>query len=198
MQATYIQQPTIRNDEMCRNCLFVYFVWPTNFRKKGTWARHQTSGPIWNHAVFRPFTLIRGRQKIPKTEWFQTWYIIVSILYTLSIVADSGGSSYLHASGKHRMLRHQQLQQEDHDSRRASSRGIIPKAKVKTVKMTFVIVFGEFIIASHQAKPFFCFMKVFLLHHTGGKFLENGLKEEIQTLYHKNILTWHMQILCLR
>jgi Orotate phosphoribosyltransferase len=96
------------------------------------------------------------------------------------------------------MLRHQQLQQEDHDSRRASSRGIIPKAKVKTVKMTFVIVFGEFIIASHQAKPFFCFMKVFLLHHTGGKFLENGLKEEIQTLYHKNILTWHMQILCLR
>jgi hypothetical protein len=44
------------------------------------------------------------------------------------------------------MLRHQQLQQEDHDSRRASSRGIIPKAKVKTVKMTFVIVFGEFLI----------------------------------------------------
>ncbi|XP_023310338.1 cardioacceleratory peptide receptor-like [Anoplophora glabripennis] len=30
---------------------------------------------------------------------------------------------------------------EDHDSRRASSRGIIPRAKIKTVKMTFVIVF---------------------------------------------------------
>ncbi|KAG8268735.1 Neuropeptide S receptor [Homalodisca vitripennis] len=29
----------------------------------------------------------------------------------------------------------------DHDSRRASSRGLIPRAKVKTVKMTFVIVF---------------------------------------------------------
>ena len=28
------------------------------------------------------------------------------------------------------------------DSRRASSRGIIPRAKIKTVKMTFVIVFG--------------------------------------------------------
>ncbi|GLV39251.1 Crustacean cardioactive peptide receptor [Carabus blaptoides fortunei] len=32
-------------------------------------------------------------------------------------------------------------QYEDHDTRRASSRGIIPKAKIKTVKMTFVIVF---------------------------------------------------------
>jgi hypothetical protein len=46
------------------------------------------------------------------------------------------------------MLRHQELQQEDHDSRRASSRGIIPKAKVKTIKMTFVIVFGKFLIDS--------------------------------------------------
>ena len=30
---------------------------------------------------------------------------------------------------------------EGHESRRASSRGLIPKAKVKTVKMTFVIIF---------------------------------------------------------
>ncbi|KAG5876293.1 hypothetical protein JTB14_032520 [Gonioctena quinquepunctata] len=30
---------------------------------------------------------------------------------------------------------------EEHDCRRASSRGIIPRAKIKTVKMTFVIVF---------------------------------------------------------
>lgn len=29
------------------------------------------------------------------------------------------------------------------DTRRASSRGLIPKAKIKTVKMTFVIVFGK-------------------------------------------------------
>ncbi|XP_033611290.1 cardioacceleratory peptide receptor-like [Cryptotermes secundus] len=54
---------------------------------------------------------------------------------------SGSSSSYVRTSGKHRMLRLQQLQQEDHDSRRASSRGIIPKAKVKTIKMTFVIVF---------------------------------------------------------
>merc|ERR1719251_880689 len=30
---------------------------------------------------------------------------------------------------------------EDIETRRASSRGLIPKAKVKTIKMTFVIVF---------------------------------------------------------
>lgn len=30
------------------------------------------------------------------------------------------------------------------DTRRASSRGIIPKAKVKTVKMTFIIVLGKY------------------------------------------------------
>lgn len=34
--------------------------------------------------------------------------------------------------------------ESDPDCRRASSRGLIPKAKVKTIKMTFVIVFGEF------------------------------------------------------
>lgn len=33
---------------------------------------------------------------------------------------------------------------DDQESRRASSRGIIPRAKIKTVKMTFVIVFGEY------------------------------------------------------
>lgn len=35
---------------------------------------------------------------------------------------------------------------EDQESRRASSRGIIPRAKIKTVKMTFVIVFGKLYI----------------------------------------------------
>lgn len=30
------------------------------------------------------------------------------------------------------------------DTRRVSSRGLIPRAKIKTVKMTIVIVFGEF------------------------------------------------------
>lgn len=33
---------------------------------------------------------------------------------------------------------------EEHDIRRSSSRGIIPKAKIKTVKMTFVIVLGQY------------------------------------------------------
>lgn len=32
----------------------------------------------------------------------------------------------------------------DRGSRRASSRGIIPRAKIKTVKMTIVIVIGNF------------------------------------------------------
>ena len=31
--------------------------------------------------------------------------------------------------------------EQEQESRRASSRGLIPKAKVKTVKMTFVIIF---------------------------------------------------------
>jgi hypothetical protein len=47
----------------------------------------------------------------------------------------------------------------DNDFKRASSRGIIPKAKIKTVKMTFVIVFGTFchscIIFKHYLKHYF-------------------------------------------
>ena len=39
--------------------------------------------------------------------------------------------------------RRRKIALESDDSRRASSRGLIPKAKVKTIKMTFVIVFGE-------------------------------------------------------
>ena len=35
------------------------------------------------------------------------------------------------------------LQQDEHSCRRASSRGLIPRAKIKSVKMTFVIVFGK-------------------------------------------------------
>lgn len=36
-----------------------------------------------------------------------------------------------------------QIDISDPDSRRASSRGLIPRAKIKSVKMTFVIVFGK-------------------------------------------------------
>ncbi|XP_065219480.1 cardioacceleratory peptide receptor-like isoform X2 [Planococcus citri] len=42
---------------------------------------------------------------------------------------------------------------EDYESRRASSRGLIPRAKVKTIKMTFVIVFVFIICWS----PYFIF-----------------------------------------
>merc|ERR1719228_865279 len=37
--------------------------------------------------------------------------------------------------------RRQRIVLEDAETRRASSRGLIPKAKVKTIKMTFVIIF---------------------------------------------------------
>lgn len=43
-------------------------------------------------------------------------------------------------------------QDHDHDSRRASSRGLIPRAKVKTVKMTFVIVFGKYTFHYNNCK----------------------------------------------
>jgi hypothetical protein len=43
---------------------------------------------------------------------------------------------------------------EDQESRRASSRGIIPRAKIKTVKMTFVIVFGKFSKKNFYLPPF--------------------------------------------
>jgi len=34
---------------------------------------------------------------------------------------------------------------DENETRRASSRGLIPKAKVKTVKMTFVVIFGKYV-----------------------------------------------------
>jgi hypothetical protein len=34
-------------------------------------------------------------------------------------------------------------EEEERGSRRASSRGIIPRAKIKSVKMTLVIVIGQ-------------------------------------------------------
>merc|ERR1711892_534129 len=37
--------------------------------------------------------------------------------------------------------RRQRIALDDAETRRASSRGLIPKAKVKTIKMTFVIIF---------------------------------------------------------
>uniref|UniRef100_A0A2A4JWG3 G-protein coupled receptors family 1 profile domain-containing protein n=1 Tax=Heliothis virescens TaxID=7102 RepID=A0A2A4JWG3_HELVI len=45
-------------------------------------------------------------------------------------------------SRRTKTLRNGQIE-SDPDSRRASSRGLIPRAKIKSVKMTFVIVFGQ-------------------------------------------------------
>lgn len=45
---------------------------------------------------------------------------------------------------KSRSYAHGRKLNEELDGRRASSRGLIPRAKIKTVKMTFVIVFGEY------------------------------------------------------
>lgn len=55
----------------------------------------------------------------------------MSFLYEPDVVGDDH---------RNRQSRHVN---EENDCRRASSRGIIPRAKIKTVKMTFVIVFGE-------------------------------------------------------
>ena len=46
--------------------------------------------------------------------------------------------------------RRQRLALEDAENRRTSSRGLIPRAKVKTIKMTFVIIFGEWITTKHR------------------------------------------------
>ncbi|XP_068084322.1 cardioacceleratory peptide receptor-like [Anabrus simplex] len=72
--------------------------------------------------------------------------LIISACYTVIVLTIWSKSKLLTPTGRprsstrndHRTLRHQQ---EDQDSRRASSRGLIPRAKIKTVKMTFVIVF---------------------------------------------------------
>ncbi|RZF46438.1 hypothetical protein LSTR_LSTR012513 [Laodelphax striatellus] len=71
--------------------------------------------------------------------------IIVSTIWSKSshiVVVDNvhkRNNKGLFDKSSHHHHHHHHL--HDHDSRRASSRGLIPKAKVKTVKMTFVIVF---------------------------------------------------------
>ena len=46
--------------------------------------------------------------------------------------------------------RRQRLAIEEAETRRTSSRGLIPRAKVKTIKMTFVIIFGEWTTTKHR------------------------------------------------
>lgn len=66
---------------------------------------------------------------------------------------STGVSSSISRGTNHDSNNHQQSQSQsagqqpssaDSEFKRASSRGVIPRAKVKSVKMTLVIVFGEF------------------------------------------------------
>jgi neuropeptide S receptor len=64
--------------------------------------------------------------------------IIITLCYATIVKTIWAKGSY--KMPKDRKNRRKNSDEEDRGSRRASSRGIIPRAKVKTVKMTFVIV----------------------------------------------------------
>ncbi|XP_065352060.1 cardioacceleratory peptide receptor-like isoform X2 [Cloeon dipterum] len=72
--------------------------------------------------------------------------LIITFCYAVIVITIWSKSKMLtgkkkrcHRNGSHRNS--SSRSREDADSRRASSRGIIPRAKIKTVKMTFIIVF---------------------------------------------------------
>ncbi|XP_069697680.1 cardioacceleratory peptide receptor-like isoform X2 [Periplaneta americana] len=68
--------------------------------------------------------------------------LIISGCYTVIVLTIWSKSKILTPPSKSCNNRGGHRQQHDEqDSRRASSRGLIPRAKIKTVKMTFVIVF---------------------------------------------------------
>lgn len=76
--------------------------------------------------------------------------LVISLCYAIIVKTIWEKGTYMAPRERRRNnnngTNHKQQQQRDNDSdddrgsRRASSRGIIPRAKVKTVKMTFVIV----------------------------------------------------------
>lgn len=67
--------------------------------------------------------------------------LIISLCYAIIVKTIWEKGTYLGPSNRARNgVQNGKLEEEDSGSRRASSRGIIPRAKVKTVKMTFVIV----------------------------------------------------------
>ncbi|CAG9825079.1 unnamed protein product [Phaedon cochleariae] len=66
--------------------------------------------------------------------------VIVWTIWTKSKLLIPIGHIPIRQSDDHRIITPRAFH-EDHDCRRASSRGIIPRAKIKTVKMTFGIVF---------------------------------------------------------
>ncbi len=70
--------------------------------------------------------------------------LIISLCYVIIVKTIFEKGTYMAPKDKRKNLRNNASRDNDSDddreSRRASSRGIIPRAKVKTVKMTFVIV----------------------------------------------------------
>lgn len=67
--------------------------------------------------------------------------LIISLCYAIIVKTIWEKGTYLGAKAGRKGIKNGKSEEdEDRGSRRASSRGIIPRAKVKTVKMTFVIV----------------------------------------------------------
>lgn len=69
--------------------------------------------------------------------------LIITACYTVIVFTIWSKSKLLTPGAKRarHMKNGEHVSIDDQNSRRASSRGLIPKAKIKTVKMTFVIVF---------------------------------------------------------
>ncbi|KAF9816828.1 hypothetical protein SFRURICE_009201 [Spodoptera frugiperda] len=77
-----------------------------------------------------------GISKLQWRIWMTSVFVSLFVAPALTISACYGVIVVTIRQKSNRVL-----DSDDLDSRRASSRGIIPKAKIKTVKMTFVIVF---------------------------------------------------------
>ena len=86
---------------------------------------------------------------LSKADMIMKYYFFVYVLLTTLIFIDFYNISVPLTENNRRKRRDADGGGGDPDCRRASSRGLIPKAKVKTIKMTFVIVFGKF----------YCFLK---------------------------------------
>ena len=96
----------------------------------------------YSNIVFLLQAFWKGASPTQPVATLETWramfltlccFIYCSCPYT---VYKKGHSCFLQVRGKTGGSREDEV-----ESRRASSRGLIPKAKVKTVKMTFVIIF---------------------------------------------------------
>jgi neuropeptide S receptor len=66
--------------------------------------------------------------------------IIITLCYAIIVKTIWNKGTMKMPKDKRKQREQKSADEDDRGSRRASSRGIIPRAKVKTVKMTFVIV----------------------------------------------------------